>query len=163
MRSLFLQIRNSLILSTFLIGVSFCFSGVSIAQESAFAKFKNHLEFLSYTCEIKSEKKMRCTTKKSDPNFSLKIQSGGFLMVTYYGGTEQGKKERASFLNFANKCNSISIATRFYLDKDTDLAMESWFSGGYNKQAFANTIEQFNNDWSRIRKKLGEDLTYFVK
>ena len=85
------------------------------------------------------------------------------MMATYYGAEEKGKKERSAFLNFANKCNEISVGSRFYVDKDTDFVMELWFSGSYDKSNFANCLKQFAADWRRIRSKYKEEFNSFLK
>jgi len=159
----FFNIKGLLITLTSILCITFLCCENLYATKQDYDQFKSHLEFLSYTCTMKNEKNMYCKTSAIDPNFSLKKQSGGYLIQAFYTGSEKAKKERTAFLNFVNKCNTIAISTRYYIDKDTDLAMEVWFSGGYEKKAFANVLKQFNSDYIRIKTKYKEDFSYYLK
>jgi len=142
--------------------------GTSVsAQGVPFQQMKDHLSYKGYKCEVDVQGKfsrLRCTTEKAYPNFSVRPQSGGYLVSSYFSGSQYAKRHRAAFLNLVNNLNVLAIATRYYVDKDTDLALEVWLPGDYyNKQAFETSIENFNSDWDRIFSKFGDEIRTFLR
>jgi len=137
------------------------------AQTAAFQMMKNHLSYKGYKCSIDVQGKfnrLRCETDKAYPNFSVRQQSGGFLLSSYFSGSQYAKTHRAAFLNLVNNLNVLAIATRYYVDRDTDLALEVWIPGeNYDKQGFDSTIENFNTDWDRIFSKFGDEVRQFLR
>ena len=146
---------------------SFYFSNYLSAQQAAFTQMKNHLSYKGYKCEIDVQGKfsrLRCVTDKAYPNFSIRPQSGGFLISSYFSGSQYAKRHRAAFLNLVNNLNVLAIATRYYVDKDTDLALEVWMPGeNYDKTGFDGTIDNFNSDWDRIFAKFGDEVRLFLR
>lgn len=158
--------RNVIIIALVVIAGVY-FSNMGSAQGAAFQQMKDHLSYKGYKCEIDVQGKfsrLRCSTEKAYPNFSIRPQSGGYLLSSYFSGSQYAKRHRSAFLNLANNLNVLAIATRYYVDKDTDLALEAWIPGDtYNKQAFDATIENFNSDWDRIFSKFGDEIRTFLR
>jgi len=145
-----------------LAGASFLAHGAD--QGNDMKQMADHLAFMGYACTIEDEgKKLQCTTDKPTPNFTVRQQNLGFLIAAIFKGNEQAKEQRAAFLNLVNEFNILSIATRYYVDKDTDLALEVWLPGGYRRDDFTNAIDNFNNDWSRVVSKHEPELKKFIK
>lgn len=102
----------------------------------------SHLEFMGYDVSINPE---RLSAKHSNnPNILLKKFRAGILVSGYYTGTAYGRSHRSQFMAVANTLNSESVAGRFYVDKDGDLVLESYYPGSYNKKAFSAFMENFN-------------------
>ncbi len=145
-----------------LAGASFLAHGAD--QGNDMKQMADHLAFMGYACTIEDEgKKLQCTTDKPTPNFTVRQQNLGFLIAAIFKGNEQAKEQRAAFLNLVNEFNILSIATRYYVDKDTDLVLEAWLPGVYRRDDFTNAVDNFNNDWSRVVSKHETELKKFIK
>ncbi len=136
----------------------------SSAQDALWNQITNHMSYLGYRCVPKDDgKRLYCATDKHYPNFSLKRQSNGMLIVSYWTGSEYAKQNRAAFLNLVNSFNLLAVATRFYIDRDSDLALEVWIPGEYEKNSFTNAVENFNRDWDRVQSKFGEAILKYIR
>ncbi len=139
-------------------------SDTTRANEAMWTQITTHMSYLNYRCVVKDEgKRLYCATDKHYPNFSLKKQAGGLLIVSYWTGSEYAKQNRAAFLNLVNSFNLLAIATRYYIDRDSDLALEVWVPGDYEKQSFTNAITEFNRDWDRVQQKFGEAILKYIR
>ncbi len=159
------KIKGSLVIIMFVITGVF-FTGMTQAQNEGalWTEIIKHLDYLSYKCVVKDEgRRLYCATQKHYPNFSLKKQSGGMLMVSYWTGSEYAKQNRSAFLNLVNSFNLLAVATRYYIDKDSDLALEVWVPGGYEKEAFSSAVENFNRDWDRVQQKFGQAILKYIR
>jgi hypothetical protein len=143
------------------------FGNYASAQNAAYQQMKNHLSYKGYKCDIDVQGKLsrlRCTTDKAYPNFSIRPQSGGYLLSSYFSGSQYAKRHRAAFLNMVNNLNVLAITTRYYVDRDTDLALEAWIGGEvYERSSFEATIDNFNTDWDRIFSKFGDEIRTFLR
>jgi len=149
-----------------LIMLAACFSikGISTANPALWNQITNHMSYLGYRCVVKDEgRRLYCATQKHYPNFSIKEQSGGLLLVSYWTGSEFAKQNRAAFLNLVNSFNLLSIATRYYIDRDSNLALEVWVAGGYEKESFTSAVENFNRDWDRVQTKFGQAILKYIR
>lgn len=132
--------------------------------ETDFASIKTHLEFLGYTCQKKDRPNgalLTCKTKESVPDLTIQSKSGGYLLSFYRTGKEKGKSSTGEVAELMNKLNNDAMAARWYQDKDGDLMMECFSPGPYNKVAFSNLIQTFNDDWKRLVKENDAKLNEF--
>ncbi len=157
-------LRASMIAIVFITSVYF--GNQASAQTASFQQMKNHLSYKGYKCNVDVQGKfsrLRCETDKQYPNFSVRPQSGGYLLSSYFSGSQYAKRHRAAFLNLVNNLNVLAITTRYYVDRDTDLALEVWIGGEYERQSFESTLENFNGDWDRIFSKFGDEIRTFLR
>jgi len=114
-----------------------------------------HLEFLGYKVTSGEDK-----IEVSHPvflNFVLRNYRGGLLISTYFIATEYGKANRSEFVEFANDLNKEAAASRFYIDKDGDLAIEAYYPGEYEKTRFGLFLDAFNLAQGQLSER-GEAL-----
>ena len=139
-------------------------SGTLEAQNALWNNVARHLDYMGYNCVVKDGgQRLYCSNQKQYPNFSVKRQSGGLLIISYWSGSEYAKQNRAAFLNLVNTFNSMAVATRYYVDKDSDLALEVWIPGEYEKTSFTNAVEKFNRDWDEVQRKFSPAIQQFIR
>lgn len=132
--------------------------------ETDYASMKTHLEFLGYTCQKKDRPNgalLTCKTKESVPDLTIQSKSGGYLLSFYRTGKDKAKSSLSEVAELMNKLNNDAMAARWYQDKDGDLMMECFSPGPYNKVAFSNLIQTFNDDWKRLIKENDAKLNEF--
>jgi len=157
------KVKGMLAVAVFF-AVGVMLAGTSQAQSALWENVSRHLDYLGYNCVVKDEgARLYCSTQKHYPNFSIKKQSGGMLLISYWSGSEYGKQNRCAFLNLVNSFNAVSVATRYYIDKDSDLALEVWMPGEYEKNSFTNAIEKFNRDWDEIQRRFGQAISQYIR
>ena len=101
-----------------------------------------HLEFLGYTVQPKDDRLIAKHPKYF--NFYLKSFAGGILLTAYFTGSEYAKQHQGEFYALANELNKGSAVARYYVDQDTDLIIEAWYPGGYERVQFGVFIDGFN-------------------
>lgn len=110
-----------------------------------------HLEFLDYTIKF-SDKNNIIAKHSSHLNCVIKKYRSGILFTSLIGANENGKKNQSSIYPLVNMLNKKAAASRFYLDKDSDLIIESYYPGAYNKETFEIFMKGIYVD----QKMLGE-------
>jgi hypothetical protein len=105
----------------------------------------NHLEFLGYEIDRVKEEFILARHQKH-ANFALKIHGFGALAAAIYEVSEDGKRQRADFMERLNFYNNAARVCRAYLDKNSDLLIEAVFPNLYDRTAFGVFIELFNDD-----------------
>lgn len=139
-------------------------SGAVDAQTALWNNVARHLDYMGYDCVVKDEgQRLYCSARKQTPGFSIKRHGGGLLIISYWSGTEYAKQNRAAFLNLVNTFNFMAVATRYYVDKDSDLALEVWLPGEYEKTSFTNAIEKFNGDWEEVKRRFSPAIQQFIR
>lgn len=134
------------------------------AQAALWDNVARHLDYLGYNCTVKDEgQRLYCSTRRNYPSFSIKKHGGGMLLISYWSGSEYAKQNRAAFLNLVNTFNSMAVATRYYVDKDSDLALEVWIPGEYEKASFTNAVEMFNRDWDEVQRKFSQAISQYIR
>ena len=141
-----------------------CFLAHGADQTNDIMQMADHLAFMGYACKVEDEgKKLQCTTDKPTPNFTVRQQNRGYLISAIFKGNEYAKEQRSAFLNLVNEFNILSIATRCYVDKDTDLTLEVWLPGSYRRDDFTNAVDNFTADWTRVVSRHETEMKKFIK
>jgi len=146
---------------TFIFTILLSSFALAARPDSELEQMTMHLEFLGYKCTQKqgdSGPSLSCKTKQTVPDIHIQPKLGGYLFSFYRLATEDGKKKEHEMLVILNRMNQGAIAARFYRDKDGDMSMEAFFPGEYNKQAFSNLLQEFNDDWKRLVKENEDEL-----
>ncbi len=104
-----------------------------------------HLEFLGY--EVTSESNRLVATHSQHSNFQIEELNGGTIFLSYWKTSPYAKAHPAELLATLNRNNSAATTTTFFVDKDGDLGLSAWYTGGYEKKRFAEFIERWNRDW----------------
>lgn len=130
------------LLRTLLLSLILVSYGVFAAPPENARDIQEHLEFNGYTVEVNDQRML--AKHASKPNISLRKYHGGILLTSTYIGTDEGHNSRRRMIDIANSLNVDAVAARYYIDKDTDLIVEGYYSGVYDKEAFGIYLEKFN-------------------
>jgi hypothetical protein len=146
--------RYFLILSALLI-----LGGSAVAEPPKEAvKILKHLEFLGYKATMDSE---HIIAKHPEHlNFYIKKYRGGMLFTSFFTSNAEGKKHRNELIRIVNDLNKNAAATRYYIDKDGDLAIEGYYPGGYERQRFGLFLDTYNLASENISAHKNELVKY---
>jgi hypothetical protein len=110
----------------------------------------NHLQFLGYDV-VKEEKIIRAKHPKK-PNMAARVFSDGVLHTSYWGTNDYAKRNRQGLLEYLNGLNLGASVARYYVDKDNDLVIESWYMGGYERTNYGRFLELCDGDFEKFLK-----------
>jgi hypothetical protein len=130
------------LLRTLLLSLALVSYGVYAAPPENAREIQEHLEFNGYTVEVNDQRML--AKHASKPNISLRKYNAGILLTSTYIGTDEGHNSRRRMIEIANSLNIDAVAARFYIDKDTDLIVEGYYSGVYDKEAFGIYLDKYN-------------------
>jgi len=130
------------LLRTLLLSLALVSYGVYAAPPENARDIQEHLEFNGYTVEVNDQRML--AKHASKPNISLRKYNAGILLTSTYIATDEGHNSRRRLVDIANALNIDAVAARFYIDKDTDLIVEGYYSGVYDKEAFGIYLEKYN-------------------
>lgn len=118
-----------------------------------------HLEFMGY--EVSANTKKIKAQHNEHLNINIKKYRGGMLITAYFGGSDYAKKNLPEFYKTLNKLNKQAASARYYIDSDTDLVLEAYYPGEYNKKNFSAFINAFNLERDFL-SEMGESVTKFI-
>lgn len=110
----------------------------------------NHLQFLGY--EVKQEESYVRARHPQKPNILVKVMTGGILHTSIWGSSDDAKRNRQAFLEWINQLNQGAQVVRYYADKDVDLIVEGWYTGGYDRTNYGRYLELSDLDFQRFVK-----------
>lgn len=144
---------KSLLRILFLSSVLVSYAAHAAPPENA-REVQEHMEFNGYTVEVNDQRIL--AKHASKPNISMRKYNGGILFTTSYIGTDEGHNSRRRMLEIANALNVDAVAVRFYIDKDTDMIVEGYYPGVYDKEAFGIFLDKFNLLQGQLSGKMDE-------
>lgn len=105
-----------------------------------------HLEFLGY--EVSEDGGVTRALHSRRWNLLMKEYKGGVLFTSFLGGNDFAKRgrNRQAYLEFINTMNHRASVARFYIDDDSDLVMEAFWAGDYDKVNFGEFMELWDAD-----------------
>lgn len=109
-------------------------SAVAAPPEKA-GDIMEHLSFLGY--KVSMDEKRITADHEEHLYFALKKYRTGMLATAFFGGSDYGKQNMGAFLQRVNELNRSAAVNRYYVDVDGDLAIEAFYPGEYDKQAFS--------------------------
>jgi hypothetical protein len=121
-------------------------------------KFANHLEFLGYRIEKKTD-----TASSENPYFYAYHTTSNNIIVSAFAPNYYlfrtnlicVKPGSAAMADFVNKANKVMDISRFYWEPDTNtkgtnLRFEAIYMGDYSKQTFGLFIDMLRRDQNNI-------------
>jgi hypothetical protein len=120
------------------------------AQPDTTQQLVNHLEFAGYT--VTREGSTVVAKHPTSWTLSVKEFQGGLLVSAYLAGSARTKEDRAGFLELINTLNTNARGCRYYADKDSDLAIEAWYPGEYDKPHFSAFLDNWKADVDALKE-----------
>lgn len=140
---------------------------IMVTASSAFATLPddadaiiNHLEFLGYN--IKKNENNIVAKHSKNMNLVIMKYKEGVMLTTLFGLNENGKNHTPEVLNLMNVLNNKSGISKFYVYKNKNLFIQSYYPGSYEKHRFTIFLDQVLAD-HKIVVKLGSLLTTYFK
>ncbi len=109
-------------------------------------RFREHLSFLGYAVEEQADNDQLVARHDSHANVVMRSFGGGVLLQSFYTMKRDREGLRATALELINRFNEKAKLTRFYIDKDGDLAIEALFLIEYDREDFGLFMETYNDD-----------------
>jgi hypothetical protein len=110
---------------------------------------KNHLEFLGYQVEEKTDTDgIYGASHDTHWNFLFSEKLDGIFFRSFVTPKESADEDE--LLEFVNDLHTKAVVARFYIDSDGDLAIESWWPNIYEKNAFVNFVNAWHHDIGAI-------------
>ncbi len=116
--------------------------------QTELSNYANHLRFLGYDVEI--QEKVLFATHPSKSNILLQAFREGALLTSIYRQGDDAKRDRAGYLERVNQANVKASVSRFCIDNDADLSIESFLVGPYSQQNFAHFLELWDADFQKL-------------
>ncbi|MGA9115493.1 MAG: hypothetical protein WB626_01820 [Bacteroidota bacterium] len=118
-----------------------------------------HLEYLGYEVTTDTTRVIAKHTRYL--NLVIRKFRGGLLVTSWYKGNAYAADNRDDFKSFVNDLNVEAVAVRFYVDRVSDMMIEGYFPGVYDKTHFAAFLDAYNSAQAQLTKNI-EDLRRFV-
>jgi hypothetical protein len=121
-------------------------SGQAGELPAVLAPFVEHLRFLGY--QVTPEGALLKAVHDRSLNFTLREVSGGAMLLCYF----EGKQSQIDLprLEFVERLNQAATSARYYWDDESDLMVEAWFPGVYDRERFAVFMEAWRADGDRV-------------
>ncbi|MEM4234689.1 MAG: hypothetical protein QXU75_06045 [Candidatus Methanomethylicaceae archaeon] len=108
----------------------------------------NHLQFLGY--EVTREEKYVRARHPRKPNLIVQVYPEGILHTAIWATSGNAKINREGFLEYLNTLNENAKVVRYYADKDLDLFVEGWYTGGYERTNYSRFLELWDADFEKL-------------
>jgi hypothetical protein len=123
--------------------------------------FSDQMTAVGYKCIPKPEDGdlfLHCEIPGTEkPDFRIHEYNGGFRVFTFYISREEVTYESEALRNLVNEMNENALISRYYIDKDADVAAEFWYPlKTYDKNIFSVMMESFFQDWTSSIEKFSE-------
>lgn len=112
-------------------------------------QISQHLEYLGYTISPAEERSFHAR-HPSKANILVRSFAGGCLITAWYGTTADSLVNREGFLEVLNSLNAQAIVSRYYVDKEYDFAVETFFHPPYDRSSFAQFMDLWDRDFARM-------------
>ena len=116
---------------------------ISEATSHPLAKYRNHLEFNGYRVEEIGELLYCRHSRKSNLILKEIIERGVLVSLVY---TFQPNLNRFDVLEYLNHLNAHLIFMKAYMDQDSDLILETFFEGDYDRTNFSILLDNIEYD-----------------
>lgn len=120
----------------------------------------NHLKIAGYEVEIRDNETLTVKSR-TEPNFIIRGTDEGLLFRCFFGGSNKAKANRTGFVGFVNQLNEKAMLVRYYVDSDTDLAIEALFPGDYDQRLLTIFLNSWRKDQMRLASTTG--VTEWIK
>jgi Putative bacterial sensory transduction regulator len=110
------------------------------------AKYANHLEFNGYNIE-EDEEVIYCRHPRKQNLIVRQIADRGVLVTTLF--TCEANVKRINLLEYVNDLNTQFVFMKAYIKDDeegSDLMMDTFFEGEYNRTNFSILLENIDYD-----------------
>jgi hypothetical protein len=125
----------------------------SVKLTPVLQSFSDQMTQEGYQCAGVSQDKelfLHCQISGSDrPDFRIHEYNGGYRIFTFFMHREGVTYESETLRALVNDLNENAVLTRYYIDRDADVAAEFWYPlSVYDKNLFSAMTHSFFRDWT---------------
>lgn len=128
-------------------------------KQASMNQFATHLRFVGY--DVRVEDEVLIANHPSKPTVLVLVYSNGAILRSFFTHNSEASRNPLGFLELINGLNQKALVTRYYADKDSDLAYESFYASEYSQTNFARFLELWDIDFQSMMEN--SQLLNFLK